>query len=112
MAGTVLRLGDDDALPAPQHPPSAANARPAGTAGDAPAAPALLGPSGGPFMTTSAEPKRPALEVADILRQHGDAFFTKYGGCLTPEQRQALVDLSLCRTAALGGHIERCADCG
>jgi hypothetical protein len=63
-------------------------------------------------MSTSAEPKRPALEVADILRQHGDAFFAKYGSYLTAEQRQAMVDLSLCRTAALGGHIQRCADCG
>lgn len=63
-------------------------------------------------MTTSAEAKRPALEVADIIRQHGDAFFAKYGGFLSAEQRRAMVDLSLCRTAALGGHIERCADCG
>jgi hypothetical protein len=63
-------------------------------------------------MSTSAEPKRPALEVADIIRQHGDAFLAKYGSHLTAEQRRAMVDLSLCRTAALGGHIERCADCG
>jgi hypothetical protein len=63
-------------------------------------------------MTTRAEPTRPALEVADILRQHGGAFFTKYGNYLSAEQRQAMVDLSLCRSAALGGHIERCADCG
>jgi Putative transposase/Transposase zinc-binding domain len=63
-------------------------------------------------MNPSAEPKRPALEVADILRQHGAAFFAKYGSHLTAEQRRAMVDLSLCRTAALGGHIERCLDCG
>ena len=55
---------------------------------------------------------RPAWEVADILRQHADDFFAKYGSHLTAEQRRAMVDLSLCRTAALGGHIERCADCG
>jgi hypothetical protein len=63
-------------------------------------------------MKPSAEPKRPALEVADILRQHGDAFFARHGGYLSAEQRRAMVDLSLCRTAALGGHIQRCAACG
>jgi hypothetical protein len=46
------------------------------------------------------------------LREHGDAFFAKYGGWLTAEQRRALVDLRLCRTAALGGHVQRCLDCG
>ena len=63
-------------------------------------------------MTASVGPQRPALEVADVIRQHGDAFLTKYGGSLTAEQRRALDDLSLCRTAALGGHVERCLDCG
>jgi Putative transposase/Transposase zinc-binding domain len=63
-------------------------------------------------MNTSADPQRPALEVADVLRQHGDAFLAQYGGSLSAEQRRALVDLTLCRTAALGGHSERCADCG
>lgn len=55
---------------------------------------------------------RPAVEVADVIRAHGPAFLDKYGGMLTAAQRQALRDLARCRTAALGGHIERCADCG
>ncbi len=63
-------------------------------------------------MTTSVGPLRPALEVADILREHGEAFLAKYGGRLTRTQRKALRDLSVCRTAALGGHVQRCADCG
>jgi hypothetical protein len=63
-------------------------------------------------MTTSVGPARPALEVADILREHGEAFLAKHGGRLTTTQRQALRDLSVCRTAALGGHVQRCADCG
>ena len=63
-------------------------------------------------MTASVGPKRPALEVADVLREHGDAFLAKYGGRLTVAQRKALRDLSVCRTAALGGHVQRCADCG
>jgi hypothetical protein len=55
---------------------------------------------------------RPALEVADILRQYGESFQARYGPLLSDEQRRALRDLGRCRTAALGGHIERCLDCG
>ena len=57
-------------------------------------------------MTRSAGPERPALEVADILRQHGDAFTATNQGRLTVAQRKALRDLSVCRTAALGGHVQ------
>jgi hypothetical protein len=56
--------------------------------------------------------QRPTLEVADVLRQHGAAFLDRYGSVLTATQRQALHDLAVCRTAALGGHIEHCLDCG
>jgi hypothetical protein len=56
--------------------------------------------------------QRPTLEVADILRQHGAAFLDRHGGVLTASQRQALHDLAVCRTAALGGHVEHCLDCG
>jgi predicted RNA-binding Zn-ribbon protein involved in translation (DUF1610 family) len=56
--------------------------------------------------------ERPALELADILREHGEAFLHRYASILTPAQRQALHDLSVCRTAALGGHVEHCLDCG
>ncbi len=55
---------------------------------------------------------RPALEVADIIRRHGDDFLDRYGGALSDEQRRALRDLAACRTAALGGHVEHCLDCG
>lgn len=55
---------------------------------------------------------RPALEVADILRRHGTAFLDKHGAWLSATQRQALRDLAVCRTAALGGHVEHCLDCG
>jgi len=63
-------------------------------------------------MNASVGPQRPALEVADVIRQYGEAFKSKYGGSLTAEQRRALDDLSVCRTAALGGHVQRCLDCG
>src|ERR1700758_3594856 len=55
---------------------------------------------------------RPLLEVADVIRSHGEAFLQKYGSHLTPTQKKALRDLAVCRTAALGGHVERCLDCG
>jgi hypothetical protein len=55
---------------------------------------------------------RPALEVADIIRAHGADFLTAHGAALTGAQRRVLADLARCRTAALGGHVERCADCG
>lgn len=63
-------------------------------------------------MTSSVGSMRPALEVADVIRQYGDAFVTQYGSTLTAMQRKALRDLARCRTAALGGHVQRCADCG
>jgi hypothetical protein len=63
-------------------------------------------------MTTSVGCARPALEVADVIRQDGAAFLQQYGSTLTAAQRQALGALAVCRTAALGGHVERCADCG
>jgi hypothetical protein len=56
--------------------------------------------------------QRPALEVAEIIRQHGAGFLARYGSVLSAVQRQALHDLAVCRTAALGGHIEHCLDCG
>jgi Putative transposase/Transposase zinc-binding domain len=56
--------------------------------------------------------ERPVLEVADVIRQYGGAFLERYGGGLSATQRQALRDLANCRTEALGGHVERCLDCG
>jgi hypothetical protein len=61
---------------------------------------------------TASVTERPALEVAEVIRQYGDAFLDQYGGVLSATQRQALRDLARCRTAALGGHVEHCLDCG
>jgi hypothetical protein len=61
---------------------------------------------------TPPAPERPALEVAEVIRQYGEAFLERYGGGLSAAGRQALRDLARCRTAALGGHVERCLDCG
>jgi hypothetical protein len=55
---------------------------------------------------------RPRLEVAEVIGEHGDAFLRKFGARLSAAQKRALRDLAICRTAALGGHVEQCLDCG
>ena len=55
---------------------------------------------------------RPALEVADIFRRHGAAYRADQAGSLTFGQRRVMAAIEMCRTAALGGHVERCEDCG
>ena len=51
------------------------------------------------------------LEVADVIRQYGDEFLKQWGHTLSQQQRKALYDIGVCRTAALGGHVEECDDC-
>ena len=63
-------------------------------------------------MITTVGRERPAVEVAAVIREHGKEFTAKYGALLTVAQRKALRDLATCRTAALGGHVEHCLDCG
>jgi Putative transposase/Transposase zinc-binding domain len=55
---------------------------------------------------------RPRPTVAEVIRSCLDEFLEKYGSKLTPEQRRALNDLASCRTAALGGHVLGCPECG
>lgn len=55
---------------------------------------------------------RPAVEVADVLRAFGPGFEVEYGHTLSPAQRQAMRAIVRCRTAALGGHVEACDNCG
>jgi hypothetical protein len=55
---------------------------------------------------------RPQLTVAEVIRSCLDEFLEEYGADLTPEQRRALNDLVSCRTAALGGHVLGCPECG
>jgi hypothetical protein len=61
---------------------------------------------------TAAVPPRPALEVADVLRAHGASYLDAQGPHLSRDQRRAVQELALCRTAALGGHTEQCGNCG
>lgn len=53
---------------------------------------------------------RPTLEVADILRAHGDAY--RQQRPVSPAQAAVLTQLIQCRTAALGGHLDHCDTCG
>ena len=55
---------------------------------------------------------RPALEVADIFREHGPAWREAQRGHLSLAQLKVMSAITLCRTAALGGHVLRCEGCG
>jgi Putative transposase/Transposase zinc-binding domain len=55
---------------------------------------------------------RPRPTVAEVIRSCLDEFMDKYDATLTREQRRALKDLTACRTAALGGHVLECGQCG
>jgi len=54
----------------------------------------------------------PSLELADVFRRHGDAYRRAHDGHLGRVERRVMSAVELCRTAALGGHVECCADCG
>jgi len=57
---------------------------------------------------------RPALEVADILRDHGPAWRDANSGHMSLDQLKVMNAIERCRTAALGGYVARCenATCG
>lgn len=52
------------------------------------------------------------LEVADIFRHHGEAYRQAHHGHLGRVERRVMSAVELCRTAALGGHVEGCRECG
>ena len=54
---------------------------------------------------------RPALEVADIFRDHGAAWRHANRGHVSLLQLKVMSAIENCRTAALGGHVARCEDC-
>jgi hypothetical protein len=51
------------------------------------------------------------LEVADVFRAAGAGYRTVEAGHLSLHQRKVMTAIEHCRTAALGGHVEACADC-
>jgi hypothetical protein len=52
------------------------------------------------------------LEVADVFRTYGDDFMARWERVLSRVQRKAFDDIRGCRTAALGGHLDQCDQCG
>ena len=54
---------------------------------------------------------RPRLEVADVFRAHGSAWRRANAGHVSLGQLKVMSAIETCRTAALGGHVERCDDC-
>ena len=55
---------------------------------------------------------RPKLEVADVFRRYGETYRARHGASMSTGQRRVMTAIEVCRTAALGGHLERCDDCG
>jgi hypothetical protein len=54
---------------------------------------------------------RPALEVADVFREHAPAWRKANAGHVSLQQLKVMSAIESCRTAALGGHVARCEDC-
>lgn len=52
---------------------------------------------------------KPRLEIADILRSRGEAYARAH--TLGPSEQRVWRDITRCRTAALGGHLDRCSSC-
>ena len=56
--------------------------------------------------------RRTGLQVADIFHRHGTAWRRANAGHLSLGQLKVMSAIENCRSAALGGHVERCEDCG
>jgi len=54
---------------------------------------------------------RPPLEVADVFRAHGAAWRKANASHVSLAQLKVMSAIEICRTSALGGHVERCEDC-
>ncbi len=55
---------------------------------------------------------RPSLEVADLVRAAGSAFIERSRRWITWQHIKVLRAIVRCRTAALGGHLDECTNCG
>ncbi|MFI5353954.1 MAG: transposase zinc-binding domain-containing protein, partial [Candidatus Binatales bacterium] len=55
---------------------------------------------------------RPAFELAEVFRRHSEAYGRANAGHLGRIERRVIGAVAACRTAALGGHVEQCDDCG
>jgi hypothetical protein len=66
---------------------------------------------GGDPIDQPADMSRSKLEVAGIFRLHGKAWRAANAGHVNLIQRRVMTAIENCRTAVLGGHVERCEDC-
>ncbi len=55
---------------------------------------------------------RTSREVADVFRRHGAAYRQAHDGHIGRVEHRVMGAIEACRTAALGGHVEQCTDCG
>ena len=55
---------------------------------------------------------QPTVEVADILRAQGRSFIDRHHDRIGFQQLKVMRAIENCRTAALGGHIDKCLGCG
>jgi Putative transposase/Transposase zinc-binding domain len=55
---------------------------------------------------------RASIEVADIFRTVGPLYRASQAGHLSLHQLKVMSAIEHCRTAAMGGHVEACEDCG
>ena len=55
---------------------------------------------------------RPPLEMADIVRYAGQSFLERSQRWINWQHQKVLLAITRCRTAALGGHRDRCTGCG
>ena len=55
---------------------------------------------------------RPAFQVADVFRRHGEAYREANSGHLDRCQRRVMAAIEACRTATLGGYVRQCKECG
>src|SRR5438270_6336179 len=53
---------------------------------------------------------RPRWELADVFRLHGKSYRQNHK--LPPNHLKVMHDIEVCRTEVLGGHVERCDQCG
>ena len=65
----------------------------------------------GSRRTETGPVSRPALEVADIFRDHGPAWRRAHAGHVSLAQLKVMAAIEACRTAALGGHVAACTAC-
>lgn len=69
----------------------------------------MHGEHGGP-ASAAGRGTRSARDIGALFRQHGQAFVAAHAP--RTQARRALQDISVCRTAILGGHVDVCQSCG